>query len=111
MRLLDFRVVSELFLRASTLQRKRAVLTVAAIAWGTVTIVMLLAFGEGLKNQLMRSRRGMGENIGVWWPGETSRVWQGLPEGRAIRPRMDDIEYLRRKMPSATGVLGEMTSW
>ena len=31
------------------MQRKRAVLTVAAIAWGTVAILMLLAFGEGLK--------------------------------------------------------------
>ena len=71
MRPLDLRVVWNLFVRASSLQRKRAFLTVAAIAWGTVAILMLLAFGEGLKNQMMRSRAGMGENIAVWWPGET----------------------------------------
>jgi putative ABC transport system permease protein len=38
-------------------------------------------------------------------------VWQGLPEGRPIRARLDDLDYLRAKMPSATGVVGEMTSW
>ena len=107
----DFSVIATLFLKASSLQRKRAVLTVAAIAWGTVAILMLLAFGEGLRNQMVRARHGMGENIAVWWSGETSRVWQGLPEGRPIRARLDDLDYLRAKMPSATGVVGEMTSW
>ncbi len=104
-------VIGQLFLRASTMQRKRAVLTAAAIAWGTVAIVMLLAFGQGLKVQLMKGRRGMGENIAVWWPGETSKVWQGLPTGRPIRPRVDDIDYLRGRMTSATAVIGELTSW
>ena len=111
MRLLDLRVVTRLFVKASSLQRKRASLTIAAIAWGTVAIVMLLSFGEGLKIQLMKGRRGMGENIAVWWPDETSKVWQGLPEGRPIRPRMDDITYLRERMTATSGVIGELTSW
>ncbi len=108
---LDLSVIGQLFLKASTMQRKRAILTVAAIAWGTVAIVMLLAFGEGLHSQLGKARRGMGENIAVWWPGETSKVWQGLPEGRPIRPRMDDIAYLRQRMTAATAVIGEITTW
>ena len=111
MRFLDWRVVGLLFVKASSLQRKRASLTIAAIAWGTVAIVMLLSFGEGLKIQLMKGRLGMGENIAVWWPDETSKVWQGLPEGRPIRPRMDDITYLRGRMTAASAVIGELTSW
>jgi len=107
----DFSVIATLFFKASSLQKKRAILTVAAIAWGTVAILMLLAFGEGLRNQMIRARRGMGENIAVWWSGETSKVWQGLPEGRSIRARFDDLDFLRARMPSATGVIGEMTSW
>ncbi len=107
----DFSVIATLFFKASSLQKKRAILTVAAIAWGTVAILMLLAFGEGLRNQMVKARRGMGENIAVWWSGETSKVWLGLPEGRPIRARLDDLDYLRAKMPSSTGVVGEMTSW
>jgi putative ABC transport system permease protein len=110
MRLRSLSVISHLFLRAATIQRKRAILTVAAIAWGTVAILMLLSFGEGLKQQMMRNKRGMGENIAVWWPDQTSKVWQGLPTGRPIRPRLDDIEYLREKMPEVR-VIGEITSW
>ncbi len=106
----DVKVVTFLFGRASTLQRKRAVLTIAAIAWGTVAILMLLAFGQGLKDQMMRGRRGMGENIAVIWPSETSKVFQGLPQGRAIRPRMDDIAYLRERLPDLH-IVGEITSW
>jgi putative ABC transport system permease protein len=110
MRLRSLSVISHLFLRAAAIQRKRAILTVAAIAWGTVAILMLLSFGEGLKQQMMRNKRGMGENIAVWWPDQTSKVWQGLPTGRPIRPRLDDIEYLREKIPEIQ-VIGEITSW
>lgn len=107
----DLAVIATLFLKASSLQRKRAMLTVAAIAWGTVAIVMLLSFGEGLRHQLMKGQRGMGENIAVWWPGETSKVWEGLPEGRPVRPILDDIGYLRGRITAASGVIGELTSW
>jgi len=103
-------VTWQLFLRASALQRKRAVLTVASIAWGTVAILMLLAFGQGLRDQLMRGRRGMGENIAVIWPGETSKVWQGLPMGRSIRLRIDDVDFLRSRLPDVE-VVGEITTW
>jgi putative ABC transport system permease protein len=107
----DARVILSLFGKAAGLHRKRAALTVAAIAWGTVAILMLLAFGEGLGRQMMRSRVGMGENLAVWWPGETSKVWQGLPTGRRIRLRMDAVDYLRQRLPDVDGVVGEIVSW
>ncbi len=103
-------VTWQLFLRAASLQRKRAVLTIAAIAWGTVTILLLLAFGQGLREQLMRGRRGMGENLAVIWPGSTSRVWQGLPEGRRLRLRIEDVSFLRERLPGVR-VVGEITTW
>ncbi len=105
------KLIFQLFLRSSMLQKKRAILTVAAIAWGTVAILLLLAFGQGLKDQLMKSRRAMGLNIAVIWPGETSRPWKGLPAGRPVRPIADDVEYLRQRMPDLKGVLGEIHSW
>jgi len=111
MRLFDAKLVFQLFLRASRLQKKRAALTVAAIAWGTVAILLLLSFGEGLKRQLVKGTRGIGENIAIIWPGETSKAWKGLPSGRPIRPRADDIPTLRARMPELAGLLGEIHSW
>jgi putative ABC transport system permease protein len=103
----DISVVLHLFARSARLQKKRATLTIASIAWGTVTILLLLAFGEGLKRQLSSNERAMGENLAIHWPGETSKIWKGLPEGRPIQPRIDDIEALRERIPEAE-IWGEM---
>ena len=107
----DLHVIFSLFAKASQLQKKRAFLTIASIAWGTVAILLLLAFGEGLKLQLDKNRRAMGENISVLWPGETSKSYRGLPPGRPIRPRLDDLEFIRARMPELKSVIGEITSW
>jgi putative ABC transport system permease protein len=107
----DLPVIFTLFSTSAQLQKKRAFLTIAAIAWGTVAILLLLAFGEGLKRQLDKNRRAMGENISVMWPGETTKSWKGLPPGRPIRPTADDLEFIRTRMPELKSVIGEITSW
>ena len=107
----DSQIILTLFKSAATIQKKRAYLTIAAIAWGTVAILLLLAFGEGLKRQLDKNRRAMGENIAVLWPGETTKGWKGLPPGRPIRPRADDVDFVRARMPELKSVHGELTSW
>ncbi|HEY6136549.1 MAG TPA: ABC transporter permease [Thermoanaerobaculia bacterium] len=107
----DVHIILSLFSSAGQLQKKRAFLTIASIAWGTVAILLLLAFGEGLKRQLDKNRRAMGENIAVLWPGETTKPWKGMPPGRPIRPRIDDLEFVRQRMPELKSVIGEVVSW
>ncbi len=104
-------LIFHLFLLSSRLAKKRAFLTIAAIAWGTVAILLLLAFGEGLKRQLGKNRRAMGENIAVIWPSETSKPWKGLPPGRPIRVRIDDVPFLAARLPELAALVGEITSW
>lgn len=104
-------IVLQLFLRSSRIQRKRAVLTIASIAWGTVALVLLLAFGQGLRDQIGRNSAGMGQNIGVIFPGETTRPYQGLPPGRPIRMVVDDVQLLRDRVPGIDKVVGEMRAW
>lgn len=104
-------VVLQLFLSSARLQKKRATLTIASLAWGTVTILLLLAFGEGLKRQMMSNDQAMGNNLAIMWPGETSKPYKGLPEGRPIRPRMEDIDYARERLPELDAIWGEYTSW
>ena len=107
----DLHVITSLFSSSSQLQKKRAFLTIAAIAWGTVAILLLLAFGEGLKRQMDKNRRSTGENLAVLWPGETTKAWQGMPPGRPIRPRIEDVDMLREQMPELKSVHGELNSW
>ena len=107
----DFSVVLHLFLSSARLQKKRATLTIASLAWGTVTILLLLAFGEGLKRQMASNEQAMGTNLAIMWPGETSKPYKGLPEGRPIRPKLEDIDYARERLPELDAVWGELTSW
>ena len=104
-------VVLSLFLTASRLQKKRAVLTVAAIAWGSVSLLLLLAFGQGLRDQMATARRGMGNGIAVIWAAETTKPWQGLPAGRPVRFRLEDVAMIRQRVPLLSGAIGEHRDW
>lgn len=101
-------LILHLFLSSSRVQKKRAILTVASIAWGTLALLMLLAFGEGLKISISTAQHGMGADLAVIWPGTTSMTWQGLPAGRPIQPRIEDIELLRERVPNLAAVTGEI---
>src|SRR5437764_12303495 len=94
----DLHVIFSLFSTSSRLQKKRAYLTIAAIAWGTVAILLLLAFGEGLKRQLDKNRRSTGENLAVMWPDVTTKTWKGLPAGRPNRLQLYDLDFLRARI-------------
>src|SRR5580765_7978023 len=105
------RVVFNLFLSSSRLHGKRAALTIASIAWGSVALLLLLAFGQGLRDQLSVANRGMGTGIAVLWASETTKVWQGLPAGRSIHFLPEDVPLLKERVPLFDGVIGEFVSW
>jgi putative ABC transport system permease protein len=107
----DLHVIFNLFATSSRLQKKRAYLTIAAIAWGTVAILLLLAFGEGMKRQLEKNRRATGSNLAVMWPGETQKPYKGMPAGRSVRVRIDDVEMIQQRMPELAAVFGEVVSY
>jgi putative ABC transport system permease protein len=82
-------------------QKVRTLLTLFGITWGTVSVALLVAFGEGLQRRIQRSQRGLGESIVIAWPSRTSLPWEGLGKGRRIRISEEDLEVLRREIPEA----------
>ncbi len=79
--------------------RTRALLTIVAIAWGTVTVVLLLAFGEGLGTQMQNGMLNAYNRIILVWGGQTGMAFEGLPKGRRIRFVEDDVALLKRAIP------------
>jgi putative ABC transport system permease protein len=100
-------LVWRLFRVDAARNRKRIGLTVMAIGWGTLSIVLLLSFGEGMKRSFHRTSRGMGEGIGVLWPGATTRAYAGLPSGRPIMFTDEDAELLAARIPEITAISRE----
>jgi len=80
-------------------QKTRAILTTFAVAWGTLAIVLMLAFGEGLKRGVVEGLRGAGERMFMIYGGETRLPYEGLPRGRPIRLTEDDAALVRRSIP------------
>lgn len=88
-------------------QKLRTFLTVFGIVWGTVAVTLLLAFGTGLKKQMIKNTAGLGDRICIAWPGLTSIPYQGLGKGRRIRLMEDDIDAIRREAEGLGGVSSE----
>jgi putative ABC transport system permease protein len=82
-------------------QKVRTLLTLFGITWGTVSVALLVAFGEGLQRRVQKSQKGLGESIVIAWPARTSLPWEGLGKGRPIRVSEEDLEILRREIPEA----------
>ena len=76
-------------------QKLRTLLTLLGITWGTVSVSLLVAFGEGLQKRIEKNQRGLGENIVIAWPSRTSIPYQGLGKGRRLRVSEEDLEALR----------------
>ena len=52
--------------------RLRSVLTMLGIVWGLVSVVILLAYGQGLGGSVLHAFLNMGDNVIVIFPGQTS---------------------------------------
>lgn len=87
-----------LFYRELRRQKKRITLTILALGWGTFSIIILLAFGEGLNRQMIKATHGLGEGICIVFGGQTSKPYKGLGKGRSIRLIEEDIELLQRRV-------------
>ena len=101
----------KLILREFKAQKMRMALTTGAVVWGTVSITLLLAFGEGLERQMIRSTRGLGDHIVIMGGGQTSQPHEGLPPGRRIRMTMDDMHLMRAAFPEIKAITAEYNTW
>jgi len=76
-------------------QKTRAFLTMFAVCWGTISVVLMLSFGEGLKRAVVAGTVGAGQNMFRVFGGETSKAFDGMPRGRRIRLAEEDLELIR----------------
>lgn len=87
-------LIADLF-RNLNQQRLRSFLTIFGIMWGTATLILLLAFGAGFRDQTILNMRGMGDQIAIMFPGQTTITFEGYGIGRPVRFREADAQLLR----------------
>ena len=73
--------------------RVRSGLSMLGISWGIVSVVMLLAYGEGFNQAILRGFNGaFGDGVSIVFAGQTSLQSGGERAGKRIRMRLVDAE-------------------
>jgi putative ABC transport system permease protein len=91
--------------------KARTAMTMFGIIWGTMTVILLLAFGAGVQKQMSKNMHGLGEGIAIVWPGRTSIPYKGYGRDRSIRLNEDDIEYIRGEVHDIQRISPEFSKW
>lgn len=81
-------------------QRTRAMLTIVAITWGTVAVVLLMSFGEGLGDRMEAGLVNAGNRILILYGGETGKQYEGMAKGRKVRMVEEDASLLQQAIPA-----------
>src|SRR5580704_17838568 len=87
--------------------RLRSGLTMLGILWGLVTVVLLLSYGKSLGEGVLNGFLGIGNNVIMVWPGQTSMQAGGERSGKKIKFIDGDVEAVRDGVPFLTAVSAE----
>jgi len=86
----------------------RTALTMFGIAWGIVSITLMVAAGEGLRVGQQKVSRDFGKDIMIVFAGRTSLQAGGTRAGRQVRWRAGDPERILEQAPACGYVIPEL---
>jgi putative ABC transport system permease protein len=78
---------------------RKTLLTMAGMAWGIATVVLLLAYGNGFARAIENIFESFGATAVGVFPGRTSQQEGGNKAGVQVRFTNDDLELLRNNVP------------
>lgn len=84
-------------LRQLRAHRLRALLTLFGLAWGTASVIFLVAWGEGVTRMLEHGFAKTGKNLGQFWAGRIGEDYTPAVDRRYLWYTQDDVERLRRR--------------
>jgi len=86
----------------------RTALTMFGIAWGIISITLMVGAGEGFAQGQAKVAERFGKNIMIISAGRTSLQAGGMRAGRRIRWNADDYKFVTREAPDCSFVLPEL---
>ena len=85
----------------------RTALTAFGVFWGIFMLTVLLGAGKGLENGVNEGFPRVTNAVYIWSQGTTQIPWQGMPIGRQIQLRPDDVEAVRKNVASVGFIQGQ----
>ena len=89
-------------------QKRRTLLTMFGIAWGIISITIMVAAGEGLGAGIQKNQETFGKDVMIVFAGRTSMQAGGTRSGRLIRWLEDDYIQVAKESPACKYVMPEL---
>jgi len=86
----------------------RTFLTMFGIAWGIISITLMVAAGEGLRVGQKKVADNFGKDILIVFAGRTSMQTGGLRAGRGVHWEDTDYLFIQKEAPSCQWVMPEL---
>ncbi len=85
----------------------RTSLTAFGVFWGIFMLTLLLGAGKGLENGVNEGFPRVPNIVWVWVQGNTQLPYQGMPIGRQISLKPEDVAAIEKNVPSVGFVRGQ----
>jgi putative ABC transport system permease protein len=95
-------------LRTLWAHKLRTFLTMFGIAWGIISITLMVAAGEGLRKGQQKVADQFGKDIMIVFAGRTSMQAGSTRAGRAVRWQDTDYLFVQREATSCAYVMPEL---
>lgn len=86
----------------------RTFLTAFGVFWGIFMLIVMLASGRGMQNGIMKDFGSEVLNWSMFYGGETSVAYKGLPLNRNIVLTTDDVAALRHEILGVENIATEI---
>jgi putative ABC transport system permease protein len=88
--------------------KRRTFLTMFGIAWGIISVTIMVAGGNGLAAGIERNQETFGKDIMIVFAGRTSMQAGGMRAGRLLRWNESDYQKVQSESPACHYVLPEL---
>ena len=100
-------LISDVF-RTLWSHKLRTFLTMFGIAWGIVSIVLMVAAGEGLRKGQEEQTRNLGKDIMIIFHGRTSLQAGGTRAGQVVHWEDTDVQAVQSQSPDCQYAIPEL---
>ena len=88
--------------------KRRTLLTMFGIAWGIISITIMVAAGEGLGDGIQKNQETFGKDVMIVFAGRTSMQAGGTRSGRRVRWLEEHYIQVARESPACKYVMPEL---
>jgi putative ABC transport system permease protein len=88
--------------------KRRTLLTMFGIAWGIISITLMVAAGEGLGRGIQKQQEHFGKDVMIIFAGRTSMQAGGARSGRVVHWMEDDYKQVAQEAPACKYVMPEL---